>query len=73
MLFPRSEKKHESSFGTVEIDLNRSDTDVSDVSTGPVVAGWPTGPQRISTSPVWIIADLLLLLMPIAFLGKKYD
>jgi hypothetical protein len=72
MLFPRSENKAELFLSAVEIDLNRSDTDVSHVSTEPVVAGWPTGPQRISSSPVWIIADFLLLLMPVAFLGRDH-
>jgi hypothetical protein len=70
--FPGSKKKGETSYSAVEVDANRSDTDVSNRSAAPTIAGWPIGPQRISSSPVWIIGDLLLLLMPTAFLSRDY-
>jgi hypothetical protein len=72
LLFTGSKKKEETSYSAVEIDANRSDTDVSNQLAAPTIAGWPTGPQRISSAPVWIIGDLLLLLMPIAFIGISY-
>lgn len=67
--FSRSKKKDESAYSAVEVDPNKSTTDVSSNSATPVLDGWPTGPERIATAPIWIIADILLLLMPIAFIG----
>jgi len=73
MRFPESKKKEEeTSHNIVEVDANRSDTDVSNQTVAPTVAGWPTGPQRIASAPIWIIGDLLLLLMPIAFIGEYF-
>ncbi|KAJ4365520.1 hypothetical protein N0V83_008139 [Neocucurbitaria cava] len=65
----RFRKEEDVSYAAVEVEPNRSDTNVSDRQ--PTVAGWPATPQRISSSPIWIVGDLLLLLMPIAFIGKR--
>lgn len=64
---PRSTKPESTAYSAVEIDPNKSDTDVSNSTR--TVPGWPTGPQRISNAPLWIIADFLMLLMPIAFIA----
>jgi hypothetical protein len=68
-MFSRSKKKEDTSYSAVEVSPNRSQTDVSARPSTPQVPGWPVGPQRVASAPLWIIADLLLLLMPIAFLG----
>ena len=66
---PGSTKKEDTAYSAVEVEGNRSDTDVSNQSSPHVVSGWPAGPQRIGSAPIWIIGDFLLLLMPIAFIG----
>jgi hypothetical protein len=68
-MLSKSKKKEETSYSAVEVSPNRSQTDVSVGPTTATVPGWPVGPQRVASAPLWIIADLLLLLMPIAFLG----
>ncbi|KAH7094856.1 hypothetical protein FB567DRAFT_15141 [Paraphoma chrysanthemicola] len=67
--FPGSAKKEDTAYSAVEIDANRSDTDVSNRSAPHDVPGWPAEPQRIASAPIWIIADFLLLFMPIAFIA----
>lgn len=68
-------KKEETAYSAVEVDPNQSITeiDVSSNSTASVVSGWPNGPQRIASAPIWIIADVLLLLMPIAFISTHHQ
>ncbi|KAF2827174.1 hypothetical protein CC86DRAFT_369384 [Ophiobolus disseminans] len=68
MRFPGLKVKEKSSHTIVEVDANRSDTDISSQTVAATVTGWPIGPQRITSAPIWIIGDLLLLLLPIAFL-----
>ncbi|KAF2023295.1 hypothetical protein EK21DRAFT_118903 [Setomelanomma holmii] len=64
-----STRKEDTAYSAVEIEASRSDTDVSNRTEAPAITGWPTGPQRIANAPIWIIADFLLLLMPIAFIA----
>jgi hypothetical protein len=72
MRFPGSRKKEESAYSSVEVDPNRSDTKLSNQTRAPRIDGWPNGPQRITSAPLWIVADGLLLLMPVAFLGEHW-
>lgn len=69
MRLPGSKKKEDTAYSAVEVDPNTSETDVSRRS-NPAVPGWPSGPQHPGSSPIWILADGILLLMPIAFIGK---
>ena len=62
-----AEKQSASSYAAVEGDPDGLGLNGSNQP--PVVPGWPTSPHRIWTSPVWIACDLLLLLLPIAFIG----
>jgi hypothetical protein len=66
---PGSTKKEYTAYSAVKVENNLSDTDVSNQSARHVVPGWPAGPQRIASAPIWIIGDFLLLFMPIAFIG----
>jgi hypothetical protein len=72
MRLPRTRKKEVTAYRSVEVDPSKSDTDVSNhiEASAPTIVGWPTGPQRIANAPAWLLADFLLLLMPIAFLGE---
>jgi hypothetical protein len=66
---PGSEKKKEDvSYTAVEVDPNSSNTDIS--TQHAAVSGWPGSPERISSAPIWIVGDFILLLMPIAFIGE---
>ena len=66
---PGSEKKKgDVSYTAVEVDPNSSNTDIS--TQHPAVAGWPVSPERVSSALIWIVGDFILLLMPIAFIGK---
>ena len=67
---PRSTKKEETVYSSIEVDASRSDTDVSNQTETFTVARWPAGPQHIANASLWFIADLLLLLMPVAFVGE---
>ena len=66
---PGSEKKNEDvTYSAVEVGANRSDTNGSREEER--VPGWPTRAQRLSNAALWIIGGLLVLFMPIAFIGK---
>lgn len=61
-------KSGDVTYAAVETDAMRSNSNAADQQT--TVDGWPTAPERISSAPIWVIGDMLLLLMPIAFIGK---
>jgi hypothetical protein len=71
-LSPCSRKKDRTSIvSVVDLGTHRSDTGLtiqSTQSTSSVIEGWPKGLQRVGSTPVWIVADILLLLVPIAFI-----
>jgi hypothetical protein len=71
-LFASNKKKDRTSIvSIVELGTHRSDTGLttqSNQSTSSVIEGWPKGPQRVGFAPVWIAADILLLMVPVAFI-----
>jgi hypothetical protein len=62
--------KEEVAVDVVEVGATRTDTNVSTASTKSVVDGWPTDAQRVGWAPLWMVVDLLLLIVPSAFIGK---
>jgi hypothetical protein len=70
MLFPTSKKQPETSYSPVDGDIDRSDTDASSKTKSTTAGKWSYDPGYISRGRLWIIVDLLLLLLPIAFIGK---
>jgi hypothetical protein len=72
MQFPGTRKKGVIAYRSVEVDPSKSDTDVSNhiEASASTIVGWPIGPQRVANAPAWLLADLLLLLMPISFIGE---
>ncbi|KAF2129893.1 hypothetical protein P153DRAFT_396232 [Dothidotthia symphoricarpi CBS 119687] len=63
---PGSSKKEDVIYCEVEVDPNESNNSIH--GRVPKVAGWPTVPRRVGGFSLWIVADLVLLLMPIAFI-----
>lgn len=63
-------KRQDVTYAAVELDPRRSDSDTADQQT--TVEGWPTAPERISSASIWVVGDIVLLLMPIAFIGKTF-
>lgn len=57
--------------------LESSRTPSDEVAGGinvPTIAGWPQGPRKLKgVSIPFLIGDTLLILLPIAFLGKHVD
>lgn len=70
MLFPASKKQQETSYSPIDGDIDRSDTDASIESKYTSAAEGSDDPAYISRGRLWIVVDLLLLLLPIAFIGK---
>lgn len=66
--FPGSSKQEEAVYRAVEIDPNGSNS--SKFSPATEVVGWPTEPKHGRGFSFWIFADLILLLWPIAFIGR---
>ncbi|KAF1835356.1 hypothetical protein BDW02DRAFT_290196 [Decorospora gaudefroyi] len=67
MRFPGTRKKQEDvAYSAVEVDPNGSNVNI--LHPQPSVPGWPTAPRRVSIAWVWLVGDLVLLLMPIAFI-----
>jgi hypothetical protein len=56
--------KEETTYTSVEVDTNKSDTDTMHHTR------MPAEPRSTATTQLWLVVDFLLLLMPIAFLGE---
>jgi hypothetical protein len=59
----------------VEVDPCKICTDESTYTSEitSTVEGWPTRPQRAVGARLWMIGDLVLLLMPVAFIGECHS
>ncbi|KAF2638688.1 hypothetical protein P280DRAFT_471260 [Massarina eburnea CBS 473.64] len=74
--FPRTDNESNTKDGvayhTVALGAHPSDSDVSRRADLKKVKDWPEGPQHIELYRIWIVADILLLLLPLAFLALAY-
>lgn len=70
--FLKSEKKEGVSYSAVAVSSthNGSDTNLPRQLQASEVPGWPTAPERVGNMLLWVLADILLIMLPIAFISK---
>jgi hypothetical protein len=61
------------SYRAVEVDANKDDVNVSRRAPVCAVPDWPTEPRRVVIAPWWILVDLSLLVIPVAFIGERFQ
>ncbi|KAH7371443.1 hypothetical protein BKA66DRAFT_551697 [Pyrenochaeta sp. MPI-SDFR-AT-0127] len=61
LTFLGARKKPDVAYRAVEKDINDPDQNTQ-------ITSWPLQPQRIGREPLWILVDLVLLALPIAFI-----
>jgi hypothetical protein len=72
MNFPQLKTK-KVSYRAVEIDANKDDVNVSRRTPACAVPDWPTEPQRLVIAPWWLLVDLSLLVIPVAFISEHFE
>jgi hypothetical protein len=69
MLFPGMKRTRSTDYSLVNIDQKQANANAANSTTPSIVAEWPGGPRCAVGTQLWIVADFLLLLMPVAFIG----
>lgn len=70
--FLKSEKKEDISYSAVDASSghNESETNLPRYLQASQVPGWPAAPERVGNMKLWVLADILLVMLPIAFISK---
>ena len=68
--FRKPEKQESTAYSAVEVDADSFDTGNGITNHASPTPGWPAEAHRIASAPIWVVFDCLLLLLPIAFIGK---
>lgn len=66
-----NKEQSEVAYAAVEGDPDVTHNDGSGQPLKPVVQGWPVAPKAVSRSILLIITDVVLLLLPLGFLGME--
>jgi hypothetical protein len=66
----KQSKQEGTSYSAVEVDADSIDAATDGRSNADPPSGWPVGAERVSRYRVWMFIDGLLLVLPVAFIGR---
>lgn len=70
--FRKQSKQEGTSYSAVEVDADSIDAPNSAKNHVATPSGWPVGAERVRRYRVWMFIDGLLLVLPVAFIGKSF-
>lgn len=71
--FRKQSKQEGTSYSAVEVDADSIDAPNNARNHGATPSGWPLRAERVRRYRVWMFIDGLLLVLPVAFIGKSYQ